>query len=181
MAGRTSQAGRRSAAQKARAEVARARRRAGTAPARPPARRWASFGFIGAGVAGLWMGSRTRLGWVVRAIGRKAATARELDREHQRDGGGLLLIGVAIVLAVAVWFNGAGPFGAWLASTTRLGGRRDRDGAAAAAARRRRPADARAGRGGSPAAAGLVGWTSLVVASAGLLHLGKNAAHRARV
>src|SRR6185436_13845926 len=99
MAGRTSQAGRRSSAhssgRSARAEVARARRAAeknlgrGASPL-------ASLGFIGAGVAGLWMGIAHALGWVVRAIGRQAATARELDREHQRDGGGLLLIGLGI-------------------------------------------------------------------------------------
>ena len=51
------------------------------------------------------MGIAHAVGWVVRAIGRQAATAKELDREHRRDGGGLLLIGLAIVLAVAVWFE----------------------------------------------------------------------------
>src|SRR4029450_6060017 len=117
MAGRTSQAGRRSSAQSsgrsAGAEVARTRRAAernvGTSPL-------ASLGFIGAGLGGLWMGIAHALGWVVRAIGRQAATARELDREHQRDGGGLLLIGLGIVLAVALWFNGAGPFGRFVAA-----------------------------------------------------------------
>ncbi len=132
----------------------------------------ASLGFIGAGIAGLWMAVAHGLGWVVRAIGRKAATARDLDLEHQRDGGGLLLIGLAIVLAVAVWFDGAGPFGRWLAGAARfsvgaiamvlpllllLGGVR---------MMRDPPDDARRGRG-------LVGWTAIIVASAGLLHLGK--------
>ena len=118
MAGRTSQAGRRRAAQKAqkaRAEIARTRRAAerrlgGSSPL-------AAFGFVGVGLAGLWMGMAHALGWVVRAIGRKAATARELDKEHQRDGGGLFLIGLAIVLAVAVYLGGAGPFGRWLAGS----------------------------------------------------------------
>ena len=100
------------------------------------------FGLIGRGLAGLWMGLAHAIGWLVRAIGRQAATAKELDREHRRDGGGLLLIGIAIVLAVAVWFHGAGPFGAWLATGTHLAVGADGDGAAAAAARRRRPADA---------------------------------------
>jgi len=76
------------------------------------------FSLIGRGVAGLWMGLAHTIGWLVRAVGRQAATAKDLDREHQRDGGGLLLIGVAIVLAVAVWFHGAGPFGSWLATGT---------------------------------------------------------------
>ena len=69
------------------------------------------FSLIGRGLVGLWMGLAHTIGWLVRAIGRQAATARELDREHQRDGGGLLLIGIAIVLAVAVWFHRAGPIG----------------------------------------------------------------------
>ena len=97
-------------------------------------------------MAGLWMGIAHALGWVVRAIGRKAATARELDREHQRDGGGLLLIGLAIVLAVAVWFNGAGPAGAMARQLHPTRGGGDRDGAATAAAAWRSSADAGAGR-----------------------------------
>jgi len=172
MAGRTTPAGRRGAGQKARAEVARARRSAGRATGASTGSPMSSFGFIGAGVAGLWMGLAHAIGWVVRAIGRKAAVARDLDREHQRDGGGLLLIGAAIVLAVAVWFNGAGPFGHWLADNTRM-----LIGAIAMALpvlllvggirMMREPADVvHPGRG-------LVGWSSLLIASAGLLHIGK--------
>jgi hypothetical protein len=133
----------------------------------------ASLGFIGAGIAGLWMGVAHALGWVVRAIGRKAATAAELDREHQRDGGGLLLIGLGVVLAVAVWFNGAGPFGHFVATYARLS-----VGAIAMALPlllllggiwlMREPAD------DGPRGRGLVGWSALLLASAGLLHLGKN-------
>src|SRR5688572_11755103 len=104
MAGRSDPAGRRRAAheaalksaQSARAEVSRARRSAGRAT-RAKARNsspMASFGFIGVGIAGLWMGLAHAIGWVVRAIGRKAASARDLDRAHQRDGGGLLLVSV---------------------------------------------------------------------------------------
>ncbi len=176
MAGRSSQASRRSAAsnsaRSARAEVARTRRAANRALAQKTSP-LASLGFIGAGIAGLWMGVAHALGWVVRAIGRKAATARELDREHQRDGGGLLLIGLGIVLAVAVWFNGAGPFGQFIAIYTRLS-----LGSIAMALPlllflgglwlMREPADDR------PRGRGLVGWTALLIASAGLLHLGKN-------
>jgi S-DNA-T family DNA segregation ATPase FtsK/SpoIIIE len=176
MAGRTSQAGRRSSAQSsgrsARAEVARARRAAEKNLGRS-ASPLASLGFIGAGLAGLWMGVAHALGWVVRAIGRQAATARELDREHQRDGGGLLLIGIGIVLAVALWFDGAGPLGRFIAVYIRLG-----VGAIAMALPllfllggvllMREPADE------APRGRGLVGWTALGVAGAGLLHLGKN-------
>ena len=74
-----------------------------------------SLGFIGVGIAGLWMGLAHAVGWVVRAIGRKAATARELDRSHRRDGAGLLLIGVGIVFAVAVYWGGGGPVGQFVA------------------------------------------------------------------
>ena len=176
MAGRTSQAGRRSAAQNsarsARAEVARARRAANRNLGRSSSP-LASLGFIGAGLAGLWMGLAHALGWVVRKLGRQAATARELDREHQRDGGGLLLIGVAIVLAVAVWFNGAGPVGHFIATYIRLG-----FGAISMALPllfllggvllMREPEE------DQPRGRGLVGWGALILASAGLLHLGKN-------
>src|SRR5881409_1322352 len=63
----------------------------------------------------LWMGLAHGVGWVVRAVGRKAATARGLEPEHRRDGVGLLMIGMAIVLAVAVWFDRAGHVGAGIA------------------------------------------------------------------
>ena len=113
------------------------------------------------------------VGWVVRAVGRQAATARDLDPEHRRDGAGLLLLGLAILLGVAVWFSGAGPVGERLASTTRLF-----VGAIAAALPllllvaairlMREPSDpATRGRG-------LVGWTALLVATASLLHLGQD-------
>ncbi|HLT11308.1 MAG TPA: DNA translocase FtsK 4TM domain-containing protein [Micromonosporaceae bacterium] len=118
------------------------------------------------------MGLAHAVGWLVRAIGRKAATARELDPAHQRDGAGLLLIGLAVVLAVAVWFDGAGPIGSWLGRYTRLS-----VGAIAMALplllllggiryMREPPDEEHRGRG-------LVGWSALIVASAGLLHLGK--------
>jgi S-DNA-T family DNA segregation ATPase FtsK/SpoIIIE len=171
MAGRTSQASRRRAAQNARAEVARTRRAADKRlGARKTRSTWDSFGFLGAGVAGLWMGVAHALGWAVRAVGRRAATARDLDREHRRDGGGLLLIGLAIITAVAIWFGGAGPFGLWLGRAIffavgaiamalplllMLGGVR---------LMRAPDEDANPGRG-------LVGWSALLVGSAGLLHL----------
>ncbi len=119
------------------------------------------------------MGIAHALGWIVRAIGRKAATAKELDREHQRDGGGLLLIGLGVVLAVALWFSGAGPVGHFIATYTRMS-----VGAIAQALPlllflggvwlMREPAD------DGPRGRGLVGWSALLIASAGLLHLGKN-------
>jgi S-DNA-T family DNA segregation ATPase FtsK/SpoIIIE len=171
VAGRTSPASRRRGAQ-ARAEVARARRGADRRLGGGGST-LASLGFLGAGLAGLWMGLAHALGWVVRAIGRQAATARDLDPEHRRDGAGLLVFGLAIVVAVAVWFDAAGPLGFWLAKYTRLV-----VGAISmalplmlllGAIRLMRAPEEDSGRG-----RGLVGWTALVAASAGLLHLSKN-------
>jgi len=119
------------------------------------------------------MGLAHALGWVVRALGRQAATARDLDPEHRRDGAGLLLFGLAIVVAVAVWFDAAGPVGTWLARYTRFA-----VGAIAMALplmlllgafRLMREPVEESGR-----SRGLVGWSALVVAGAGLLHIGKN-------
>jgi S-DNA-T family DNA segregation ATPase FtsK/SpoIIIE len=163
-------------AQAARAEVAKARKAAGKATATKASKKktstLASFGFIGAGLAGLWMGLAHGVGWVVRLIGRKAATAKELDREHRRDGGGLLMIGLGVVFAVAVWFHSAGPVGHFLAQYSRF-----MVGAVAVALPvlfvaggvwlMREPSD------GGPRGRGIVGWTALLLASTGLLDLGK--------
>src|SRR6185437_3063549 len=73
------------------------------------------LGLLFRGLAALWMGLAHAVGWVARAVGRKAATARELDPEHRRDGAGLALIGLAVLLGAAVWFQSAGPVGRWLA------------------------------------------------------------------
>ncbi|MGE5830853.1 MAG: DNA translocase FtsK 4TM domain-containing protein, partial [Micromonosporaceae bacterium] len=176
MAGRTSQAGRRRAARRARAEVGRARREAERRLSSGGARSTAvtGFGYVGAAIIGIWMGLAHALGWLARAAGRQAAAARELDREHRRDGAGLAVFAVALVLAVAVWFSGAGPFGVWLAGTTRL-----LVGAVATAlplllligAVRLMRAPAEPGHRGR----GVVGWSALIVAAAGLLHLGRHA------
>ncbi len=49
-----------------------------------------------------WMGFAHGVGSLVRSIGR---SARDLDPEHRRDGAGLLLIGLAVVVAGAVWWQ----------------------------------------------------------------------------
>src|SRR5437763_12058876 len=108
MAGRTSQATRSRAA---RQRAAAARRRQLTS---------SGFGLVGRLFAGLWMAIAHGLGWIVRGIGRQAATARELDPEHRRDGGGLALIGLALLTAVAVWGNSGGPVGHAMSTATRL-------------------------------------------------------------
>ena len=56
------------------------------------------------------MGLAHLLGAAVRKVGR---TARELDPEHRRDGAGLAMLGLAVVVAAAVWWQlpgGAGDF-----------------------------------------------------------------------
>jgi S-DNA-T family DNA segregation ATPase FtsK/SpoIIIE len=120
------------------------------------------------------MGLAHSVGWAARAAGRQAATARDLDPEHRRDGAGLLVLGLAILLGVAVWFSSAGPLGDWVATTTRLF-----FGAIAtalpllllvAAIRLlRSPPEEEQHRGRA-----VVGWTALIVSTAALLHLAEN-------
>jgi S-DNA-T family DNA segregation ATPase FtsK/SpoIIIE len=109
----------------------------------------------------------------VRGVGRQAASARELDPEHRRDGAGLLVLGLSLLLAVSIWFSAGGPVGVRLAGVTRLF-----LGAIAAALPlllfvagirlMREPAES-AHRGRV-----VVGWTALVVATAALLHIGQD-------
>ncbi|WP_238014675.1 DNA translocase FtsK [Dactylosporangium sp. AC04546] len=139
------------------------RRRAGVVVATP-------FGLLGRGMIAVWMGLAHGVGWGARAIGRQAANARDLDPEHRRDGAGLGLIGLAVLLTAALWFQAAGPVGRWLAGVCHtfigatsavlpvlllLGGIRVmRSGAE----------DEHRGRG-------IVGWTALSIGVTGLMHL----------
>jgi len=151
-----------------------ARRRAAAARRRRRAGALTPIEVVGRGIAALWMGLAHSVGWAVRAVGRQAATARDLDPEHRRDGAGLLLLGLAILLGVAVWFSSAGPLGEWLATTARLF-----FGAIAAALpllllvgaiRLMRAPKEEEQHGGRA----VVGWTALIVSTAALLHLGQN-------
>ncbi|MQA26005.1 MAG: DNA translocase FtsK [Micromonosporaceae bacterium] len=125
---------------------------------------------FGRGIIAVWMAAAHSVGWFVRAAGRQAATAKELDPAHRRDGLGLLALGLGIVLAVAVWFQAAGPGGYYLERGVRLS-----IGALAAAL----PVLLLAGavrlmrHPGDPAHRGrhVVGWSALLIASVGLLHL----------
>src|SRR3954453_19898352 len=60
------------------------------------------FAALGHGLAALWLGAAHFGGGAVRKVGH---TARDLDPEHRRDGFGLLLIGLAVVVAAAVWWQ----------------------------------------------------------------------------
>ncbi|WP_449267476.1 DNA translocase FtsK [Glycomyces rhizosphaerae] len=125
---------------------------------------------LGLGLRGLWVGTARSTGWMARSVGKEAATARDIDPAHRRDGLGLFLIAIAIVLACAVWFDVAGPVGDRLAFildwmlglATRalpvllvLWGLR---------VMRQMPVEDAHGRS-------LVGWTSIWLSSLGLLHL----------
>src|SRR4051794_41392610 len=72
-------------------------------------------GGVGRGIGALWMGVAHSVGWAARGVGKQAATAKEIDPEHRRDGAGLLMLGLAILIGVAVWVGSAGPVGKWLA------------------------------------------------------------------
>jgi len=111
------------------------------------------------------------VGWAARAVGRQAASARDLDPGHRRDGAGFALLGLSLLTAAAVWFSTGGPVGTWLGEITR-----QFLGAIAlllpvlllvgAVRMMRAPGDA-AHRGRA-----VVGWSTLFLGVAGLLHLG---------
>ncbi|MEV4655647.1 DNA translocase FtsK [Micromonospora sp. NPDC049301] len=179
MAGRTSQASRRRGASPRGGTNSRARQPA--KKTRAPVRRRTTAArpgpavYVGRAIGALWMGLAHGMGWAVRAAGRQAASARDLDPEHRRDGGGLLLFGLALLSAVALWFSGAGPVGVRLADTVRLF-----LGAISVVVPvllmigawrlMRQPADpAHRGRG-------LIGWGSLLVSTAALLQIGQDPA-----
>jgi len=109
-------------------------------------------------------------GGAARAIGRQAATARELDPAHRRDGFGLALLGLALVLAIGLWWNAAGPAGAVTAAVVVY-----LVGSAGIALpvlllalslhlMRQRTDTAGGGRH-------LVGWSALILSGLGLLHI----------
>jgi DNA segregation ATPase FtsK/SpoIIIE, S-DNA-T family len=70
-------------------------------------------------VGALWRTLAAIVGGVVRMIGRNAASARDLDEQHRRDGAGLGLIAAGLVTALAVWLHSAGPIGHVLATVSR--------------------------------------------------------------
>src|SRR4051794_342128 len=59
-------------------------------------------------IGGVWMGVAHLTGGAARRVG---SGARDLDPAHRRDGLGLLLIGLAIVVAAREWWGLSGQFG----------------------------------------------------------------------
>ncbi|MEP6851154.1 MAG: DNA translocase FtsK [bacterium] len=118
----------------------------------------------------MWTSVARLIGGVARAVGRNAATARDLDPAHQRDAGALGVLALALVAATAIWWTTAGPVGRGLA----LGLRTVLGNAAlavpalmlAAAVHMLRHVARPHERGRL-----LVGWSALGLAVLGLLHL----------
>ncbi|WP_310528952.1 DNA translocase FtsK 4TM domain-containing protein, partial [Nocardioides sp.] len=90
-------------------------RGAGKGRSRTPARRPApravrsgpgpvsrTFGALGRALASIWLGIAHAVGAIARSIGR---SARDLEPEHRRDGAGLFLIALALVIAASVWWQ----------------------------------------------------------------------------
>jgi S-DNA-T family DNA segregation ATPase FtsK/SpoIIIE len=63
------------------------------------------FGVVWRGIAAVWLGIAHAIGAIARSIGH---TARDLEPEHRRDGAGLALLGLAVVVAAAVWWQLSG-------------------------------------------------------------------------
>lgn len=56
-------------------------------------------------IATIWMGIARAVGAVARSVGH---TARDLEPEHRRDGVGLFLLALSVVVVAAVWFQLSG-------------------------------------------------------------------------
>ncbi|QYJ05314.1 DNA translocase FtsK [Nocardioides panacisoli] len=65
------------------------------------------FQALARGIAAVWLGLAHGIGAMARGIGQ---SAREIEPEQRRDGAGLLLIALAVVVAAAVWFQVPGGF-----------------------------------------------------------------------
>ena len=75
---------------------------------------------VGRLIVQLWRALGATVGSLARAVGRNAATARELDPAHRRDGEGLAVLALGLISAIAVWFGAAGPLGDAITGLFRL-------------------------------------------------------------
>jgi S-DNA-T family DNA segregation ATPase FtsK/SpoIIIE len=122
---------------------------------------------VGRGVVKVWIGIAHLIGSMVRGIGNGA---RDLDPEHRRDGGGLFLIGLAVVVAAAIWWHLPGAVGNGI--RTVVGGSVGMLGWAVplmllfVAIRTLRHPD----RNG-PAGRQVIGWTAVSLGVLGLVHI----------
>src|SRR4051794_19662281 len=65
------------------------------------------FAALGGVIARVWLGAAHVVGSAVRRVG---SSASELEPEHRRDGAGLFLAGLAVVVAAGVWWQLPGGF-----------------------------------------------------------------------
>ncbi|UVE95600.1 DNA translocase FtsK [Dietzia sp. B32] len=89
------------------------------AAAPAPERTSGAFSAVGRGLRGSWSAVAKGVGHGVRGLGGGSDDDDKVVPPHRRDGLGLILIGVAIVFAGAVWFGAAGPVGQWIDSGIR--------------------------------------------------------------
>src|SRR4051795_10071029 len=85
---------------------------------RPAAKKKNSSGGLLRIVGGSWSLLARGVGGLARSIARPEE-AEPLGPEHRRDGVGLAVLGLAVVLGAAVWTNGIGPVGAAIAAGSR--------------------------------------------------------------
>src|SRR3954464_8820887 len=86
-------------------------------PARKPPARKHPTGLLGI-IGGSWSLLARGAGGLARSVARPEE-AEPLAPEHRRDGVGLAVLGLAIVLGAATWSNGIGPVGAGVAQAVR--------------------------------------------------------------
>ncbi|MGM7643297.1 DNA translocase FtsK [Nocardia sp. JW2] len=89
-----------------------------TTPARRPVKRasnTAPLAVIGRGVTSGWTMLARGLGATTRTLSR----AGELEHGHRRDGIGLALIALSVIIAAAVWLSAGGPVGRFLEDVVR--------------------------------------------------------------
>jgi DNA segregation ATPase FtsK/SpoIIIE, S-DNA-T family len=91
----------------------------GSAAQRRKSRKTGPFAALGRLIAALWRGLARLVGGFARALGRNAASARDLEPEHRRDGAGLGVIAFGLISAMAIWFHAAGPVGRLLTTACR--------------------------------------------------------------
>jgi len=93
------------------ARTTKARSGSTVARRRPAQKRPGVLTLIGRTLLGIWRGIAHLLGSAVRSIGH---SARDLDPALRRDGAGLFLVALAIVVAGEFWFGLPDPFGHWV-------------------------------------------------------------------
>jgi DNA segregation ATPase FtsK/SpoIIIE, S-DNA-T family len=124
-------------------------------------------------IAAAWMVVAGAVGWAARAIGHGA---RDLDPHHRRDGVGLLTLGAGIVLAASLWFRLGNTVGRSIhtAALTAFGSLSWTLPVLALllAWRFLRHPDRN-----TETIRASIGWTALLLAAAGLIHMAKGTPH----